>query len=190
MWERKYQRRFTYISYPSSSSSQLSFIFILLSSIFIDCFYFRENLVVSTHGPDISELTQESGKTRPTPSPILVSSTVCPSSSSPSLSSLLLPFLLFFLFLTWKKVHDYPLAVCESGTVDVEHDLELTTFLSSPPTSNGETYSVKYNKNQVIREVEEREEETRERRVWWWGEMESKREKRVHWRKRVELTCA
>ena len=45
----------------------------------------------------------------------------------------------------------------------MEHDLELTTFLSSPPTSNGETYSVKYNKNQVIREVEERERERKRR---------------------------
>jgi hypothetical protein len=47
------------------------------------------------------------------------------------------------------QVYDYPLAMCESGTVDVENDLEPTTLVYPAPAPNGETYSVKHNEKQV-----------------------------------------
>jgi len=71
-----------------------------------------------------------------------------------------LPYKRFQLINVWRpiknNVHDYPLAVCESGTVDVERDLEPTDLIYPPPTPTGETYSLRYNKNQVW---------------WYWNEM-------------------
>eukprot|EP00026_Physarum_polycephalum_P009570 Phypoly_transcript_09698.p1 GENE.Phypoly_transcript_09698~~Phypoly_transcript_09698.p1 ORF type:complete len:310 (+),score=73.57 Phypoly_transcript_09698:182-1111(+) len=70
------------------------------------------------------------------------------------------PYKRFQLINVWRPitntVYDYPLAVCEASTVDVEHDLEPTTLVYPPPTPAGETYSMKHNKNQVW---------------WYWSEM-------------------
>jgi len=70
------------------------------------------------------------------------------------------PYKRFQLINVWRPisntVYDYPLAVCESSSVNVETDLEPTTLIYPPPTPAGETYAVKHNKNQVW---------------WYWSEM-------------------
>eukprot|EP00026_Physarum_polycephalum_P011325 Phypoly_transcript_11540.p1 GENE.Phypoly_transcript_11540~~Phypoly_transcript_11540.p1 ORF type:complete len:312 (+),score=40.87 Phypoly_transcript_11540:251-1186(+) len=70
------------------------------------------------------------------------------------------PFKRFQLINVWRPikntVYDYPLAVCEAFSVDVERDLEPTDLVYPPPTPTGETYSLRYNKNQVW---------------WYWSEM-------------------
>jgi len=53
-------------------------------------------------------------------------------------------------------VYDKPLAVCDFNSVDVLNDLAPTNLLYPPPLPKGETYSLKYNPNQVW---------------WYWSEM-------------------
>jgi len=70
------------------------------------------------------------------------------------------PYKRFQLINVWRPinntVYDYPLAVCDFHTLDVVNDLVPTTLVYPPPAPNGETYSLKHNKNQVW---------------WYWSEM-------------------
>jgi len=70
------------------------------------------------------------------------------------------PYKRFQLINVWRPlvntVYDYPLAVCDFNTVDINEDLVPTTLVRTPPIPNGETYSVKHNPNHVW---------------WYWSEM-------------------
>lgn len=70
------------------------------------------------------------------------------------------PWKRFQLVNVWRPiqntVYDYPLGVCEFGTIDVVNDLRPTTLLYPPPIPNGETYSVTHSDNH---------------RWWYWSEM-------------------
>ena len=176
MWERKYQRRFTHIyliPLLPPPNYHLFLFFYLLSSLIVSIL--EKTLLLAP--------VDQTPATRPTPSPIQTIPTCLehctfslqlffplfsPPSLSPPAPLLPLPNMDKGIRLSscgvWKRN-----SWC--GTRFGTHHFPL---LSSPPTPNGETYSVKYNKNQVIRE-EERERETRERRVWWGGEIEMER---------------
>jgi len=70
------------------------------------------------------------------------------------------PYKRFQLINVWRPilntVYDYPLAVCDFNTVDVVNDLIPTVLRRTPPTPNGENYSVKQS----------------DKHVWWyWSEM-------------------
>ena len=60
-----------------------------------------------------------------------------------------LPWKRFQLINVWRPlknpVHDYPLAVADFRSIDVNSDLVPTTLVYPPPIPNGETYSVAYN---------------------------------------------
>jgi len=70
------------------------------------------------------------------------------------------PFKRFQIINVWRPirytVHDWPLAVCEFGTLDVVNDLAPVILRYPPPTPAGETYSVLYSPNH---------------RWWFWSEM-------------------
>lgn len=60
-----------------------------------------------------------------------------------------LPWKRFQLINVWRPlqntVYDYPLAVADFRSIDVNTDLVPTTLVYPPPLPNGETYSVAYN---------------------------------------------
>jgi len=71
-----------------------------------------------------------------------------------------LPYKRFQIINVWRPlvntVYDYPLAVCDFNSLDVDVDLEPTALLYPPPTVNGETYSLRPSP----------------RHAWWyWSEM-------------------
>jgi len=61
------------------------------------------------------------------------------------------PYQRFQIINVWRPigntVYDFPLAVCDFRTVDVNSDLVPTTLVYPKPTPDGETYSVKHNDN-------------------------------------------
>jgi len=70
------------------------------------------------------------------------------------------PYKRFQIINVWRPlvntVYDFPLAILDFNTLDVENDLEPTTLLYPPPSPNGEVYSLKHS----------------EKHVWWyWSEM-------------------
>lgn len=71
-----------------------------------------------------------------------------------------LPYKRFQIINVWRPllhtVYDYPLAMCDFHSLDVDHDLVPTTLIYPAPTPNGETYSLKYTPKQVW---------------WYWSEM-------------------
>jgi len=71
-----------------------------------------------------------------------------------------IPYKRFQLINLWRPllhtVHDYPLAVCDFNTVDVNEDLIPTNLVYPPPLPVGETYSLKYSDRH---------------RWWYWSEM-------------------
>ena len=62
------------------------------------------------------------------------------------------PFRRVQLINVWRPigyaVYDFPLAVCDFRTVDVQHDLVPTTLVYPRPLPDGETYSVRFNPQQ------------------------------------------
>jgi len=70
------------------------------------------------------------------------------------------PFKRVQLINVWRPllhtVYDFPLAMCDFNTVEVDNDLQPTTLLYPPPIPNGEIYSMRHNANHVW---------------WYWSEM-------------------
>jgi len=71
-----------------------------------------------------------------------------------------IPYKRFQLINVWRPlvntVYDYPLAVCDFNTLDVNEDLVPTNLVYPPPLPVGETYSLKYNDKH---------------RWWFWSQM-------------------
>jgi len=63
------------------------------------------------------------------------------------------PYKRFQIINVWRPlintVHDYPLAVCDFNTLDVDTDLVPTTLVYPHPLPNGETYGLRYSARHI-----------------------------------------